>query len=128
MRYASGNMRPNRELLKGSTPILILTVLSEGPCHGYAVAREIERRTSHTLSLGEGSLYPALHGLERDGLIGGSWEIPLAGGPARKVYTLTETGQIELAKRRQSWREFVGAIEDVLSGSGTTPLPDPEAV
>lgn len=121
-------MRPDRELLKGSTPILILAVLSDGPRHGYAIAREIERRTGHALSLGEGSLYPTLHGLERDELLASSWETPSTGGPARKVYALTEAGQVELSKRRQSWREFVGAIEDVLGGSSSAGQPDPEPV
>ena len=104
------------ELLKGSTTTLILAVLREGPRHGYAIAREIERRSSEALKLGEGSLYPALRTLEADGLVSSSWEIQPS-GPARKVYALTDAGQAALAKRTESWREFVRAMESVLGGS-----------
>jgi PadR family transcriptional regulator PadR len=104
------------ELLKGNTPTLILSVLAGGPLHGYAIAREIERRSSEALKLGEGSLYPALRALEGEGLVSGSWEIQPS-GPARKVYALTDAGQAALARRTQSWREFVRAMESVLGGS-----------
>ncbi|MES2460627.1 MAG: helix-turn-helix transcriptional regulator [Armatimonadota bacterium] len=111
-------MRPERELLKGSTPTLILAVLENEPRHGYAIAREIERRSESTLSLGEGSLYPQLHALEKAGLIAGAWEMPPGGGPSRKVYTLTATGHSELVHRTRSWRDFVSAIEGVLKNGG----------
>lgn len=104
------------ELLKGNTPTLILSVLAGGPLHGYAIAREVERRSAEALKLGEGSLYPALRALEGEGLVSSSWEIQ-ASGPARKVYALTDAGQVALAKRTESWREFVRAIESVLGGS-----------
>ena len=103
------------ELLKGNTPTLLLAVLQEGPLHGYAIAREIERRSKDALQLGEGSLYPALRTLERDGLVVSRWE-PQPSGPARKVYELTEIGRAEIVKRTQSWREFVEAVENVIGG------------
>ncbi|HZO89349.1 MAG TPA: PadR family transcriptional regulator [Chthonomonadaceae bacterium] len=112
-------MRPRNtelgELLKGHTPTLLLAVLRDGPLHGYAIAREIERRSKEALRLGEGSLYPALRTLEQEGLIISRWETQPA-GPARKVYALTETGAAELIKRMRSWRDFVQAIEDVIGG------------
>jgi PadR family transcriptional regulator PadR len=101
------------ELLKGNTPTLILAVLEAGPSHGYAIAREIERRSRDALRLGEGSLYPALRALERDGLVASRWEVQPT-GPARKVYVLTEAGHAELAKRTRSWRQFAKAIENVI--------------
>ena len=104
------------ELLKGSTPTLILTILESGPLHGYGIAREIGRRSAELLRPGEGSLYPALRLLEGDGLIVGSWEIR-ASGPARKVYALTDAGRAELARRVRSWREFARAMESVLGGT-----------
>jgi PadR family transcriptional regulator PadR len=116
--YDLRTMRPERELLKGSTPTLILAVLEDAPRHGYAIVREIERRSASTLSLGEGSLYPQLHALEKAGLIAGNWEMPEGGGPSRKVYTLTESGQAELANRTRNWRDFVSAIEGVLKKEG----------
>ncbi len=108
------------ELLKGNTPTLILAVLAEGPRHGYAIAREIERRSRDALRLGEGSLYPALRVLESDGLVTSGWEIQ-PGGPARKVYSLTDAGRAELARRTRSWREFVAAIDAVLGGDRYAP-------
>jgi PadR family transcriptional regulator, regulatory protein PadR len=122
-------MKPDRELLKGSTPTLILAVLADAPRHGYAVAREIERRSGKMLSLGEGSLYPALHALERDGLIAGGWVQPPDGGASKKVYSLTDEGKAELARRMREFRGFVAAVEDVLgdvrSGGGGTPDVQP---
>lgn len=115
-RYPLRKMKPDRELLKGSTPTLILAVLSDAPRHGYAIAREIERRSGKTLTVGEGSLYPALHALERDGLIAGSWMQPPDGGASKKVYSLTESGTEELARRAREFRGFVSAVEDVLGG------------
>ena len=67
-------MSEQQELKKGSTPILILAVLAEGARHGYAIAREIERRSSDALSVGEGALYPALRALEREGLVQSEWQ------------------------------------------------------
>jgi PadR family transcriptional regulator PadR len=107
------------ELLKGNTPTLILAVLEEMPRHGYAIAREIERRSKDALSLGEGSLYPALRALETDGLVVSAWETQGGGGPARKVYSLTDAGRKELIKRTHSWRQFSRAIDDVLKGKGS---------
>jgi PadR family transcriptional regulator PadR len=103
------------ELLRGNTPTLILAVVTDGPRHGYAIAREIERRSSDALSLGEGSLYPALRTLEADGLVSSQWE-PQESGPARRVYSLTDAGRAELARRTRSWRDFVQAIDGVLGG------------
>ena len=101
------------ELLKGNTPTLILAVLSDGPLHGYGIAREIERRSEDALSLGEGSLYPALRSLERAEFVEGRWE-PQSSGPARKVYVLTDEGKAELARRERSWRAFSEAVDRVL--------------
>jgi PadR family transcriptional regulator, regulatory protein PadR len=103
------------ELLKGNTPTLILAVLADGPLHGYGIAREIERRSEALLSLGEGSLYPALRSLERAEFVESRWE-PQMSGPARKVYVLTEAGHAELARRERSWRQFSAAIDRVLPG------------
>lgn len=108
------------ELLKGNTPTLLMAVLRQGPLHGYAIAREIERRSNEALHLGEGSLYPALRTLERSGWVVCRWE-PQASGPARKVYELTEAGRAEMAARTRSWREFVEAIENVIGGQPHVP-------
>lgn len=105
------------ELLKGATPVLILAVLAEAPRHGYAIARAIEQRSQQALAVGEGSLYPLLHALERDGLITSAWVTPES-GPARKVYRLTAAGHTALAQRMDAWQQFSTAINRVLGGSG----------
>ncbi len=110
----NGNMKPDdQELKKGSTPLLILAVLQDRPSHGYAIAREIERRCSDALKVGEGALYPALRALERDGQVESAWETQ-ASGPARRIYTLTDTGAARLAASAQSWSRFSNAVNAVL--------------
>jgi PadR family transcriptional regulator PadR len=104
------------ELLKGNTPALLLSVLASGPAHGYAIAREVERRSSDALRLREGSLYPALRALEAEGLVTSAWE-PQPSGPARKVYSLSDAGRKELERRTRAWRAFVRAIDSVLGGA-----------
>ena len=106
-------MSDEQELKKGGTPILILAVLSGGPRHGYAIAREIERRSREALSVGEGALYPALRALEREGMVQSEWQTQPS-GPARRVYTLTEAGQAKLAASLRSWSRFSQAVNAVL--------------
>ena len=105
-----------RELLKGNTPTMILAVLGDGPLHGYAIARRIEERSGNALKFKEGTLYPALHALERQGFVASHWETA-GSGPARKVYTLTAAGHAELARRTATWRQFSTAINDVIGGN-----------
>ena len=102
-----------RELVKGDVPVLILTVLSQSACHGYAIAREIERQSECGLTLREGSLYPALRVLEQEEFVEGSWEIQ-SSGPARKVYRITKSGQLELVKRTQMWKQYAEMIGRIL--------------
>ena len=108
-------MENERELLKGNTQTLVLAVLRDAPRHGYAIAREIERRSENALQFKEGTLYPALHALEKAKFITGAWEHP-ASGPARKVYTLTHEGHKELDRRTRTWTRFVQSINSVLGG------------
>jgi PadR family transcriptional regulator PadR len=108
-------MDSERELLKGNTPTLVLAVLRDGPLHGYAIAREIERRSEAVLQFREGTLYPALHSLERQGWIAGEWELPQGGRP-RKVYTLTPAGHTVLEQRTKAWERFAGAVRGVITG------------
>lgn len=104
-----------RDLFKGDLPVLILAVLEDSPCHGYAIAREIERRSQGTLGVKEGALYPALRALESGGSIEGQWE-EQTGTPARKVYRLTQNGHGELERSATSWRAYARSFERVLGG------------
>ncbi len=109
-------MSSDAELKKGSTPILILAVLADGPRHGYAIAREITRRSADALSVGEGALYPALRALERQELVTSRWEMPVS-GPARKIYDLTDAGRAHLAAQVDAWRNLTEAISKVIGGN-----------
>ena len=116
-------MDAERELLKGNTPTLVLAVLRDGPLHGYAIAREIERRSGDALRCKEGTLYPALHALERDGLIGGEWRRE-AGERDRKIYAITPAGAAALEERTRTWERFAAAVHRVIAGNA--PATDDE--
>ncbi len=113
------NANPAQDYLKGGLALLILATLEGSPAHGYALARTIEQRTENALQLREGTLYPALHSLERDGLIQSAWETP-PGGRERKVYTLTSSGKKKLTEWSDGWQQFVQAVGRVLSPDPTT--------
>src|SRR5437870_11870289 len=108
-------MDTERELLNGNTPTLGLAVLKDGPLHGYGIARAIEQRSGNALKFKEGTLYPALHALERDGAIRGEWH-RADGTRERKVYTITPAGLAQLERRTRTWTEFATAIYQVIGG------------
>lgn len=109
-----------RTLSKNDIPLLVLSVLSEQPSHGYSIAREVERRSQELFQLKEGTLYPVLRGLEQDELIAGEWQT-LETGPARKVYKLTEKGQTELARRVTEWTAYQERINAFIGGKPNAP-------
>ena len=113
-----------RELLKGNSPMLVLAVLAQEPRHGYAIAREIERRSQGALRCREGTLYPVLHALERDGLVAAAWE-RAANGKERRVYRITEKGAAALVERQSAWERFTQGVRQVVEDA--TPAPSPKA-
>lgn len=102
-----------RELLRGNTPTMILAVLRDGPQHGYAIVREVNRRTGDAFQFKQGTLYPVLYTLEQDGLIVGQWQ-HLERERPRKVYTITDAGHAELARKLKAWDTFTKAMERVV--------------
>jgi DNA-binding PadR family transcriptional regulator len=106
-------MAVRAEELKGHLDALILAVVSAAPLHGYAIIEELKVRSGGALALPEGTVYPALHRLERGGLLASSWST--ADGRRRRVYKLTARGRRELGARRASWREFASTVEAVLA-------------
>jgi PadR family transcriptional regulator PadR len=104
------------DLLQGTLDLLILKTLTWGPAHGYAIARWIEQLTGKVLSVGEGSLYPALHRLEERDWVVGTWERSETGRRTR-VYRLTPKGRAQLKAESCSWKEFVAAVSKVLDAS-----------
>jgi PadR family transcriptional regulator, regulatory protein PadR len=93
---------------------LVLGLLQDEGLHGYEIARRIREVSEKSLQVAEGRLYPALHKLELDGLIQAEW-IPQGGKPPRKVYSLTEAGQVELAKQKKAWYAFSESVDAILT-------------
>jgi PadR family transcriptional regulator, regulatory protein PadR len=101
------------ETLKGHLDSLILAVVAAGPAHGYAIIEELKRRSGGTFTLPEGTVYPALHRLERAGLLESGWSAST--GRKRRVYKLTRRGRRQLEARKSEWRDFARAIDAVLA-------------
>ncbi len=98
--------------LKGSLPLLILAILEDGPNHGYRIAKRIKHDSQGVLDFREGTLYPTLHGLEKDGLIAGRKQT--TSGCPRKYYSLTDAGRAALQERQDEWQNFMTAVNRVL--------------
>jgi DNA-binding PadR family transcriptional regulator len=101
------------EELKGHLDGLILSVVSRESLHGYAVIEALKARSHGDLALPEGTVYPALHRLEADGLLKSEWST--ASGRRRRVYSITRRGEKELGASRERWRLFASTIEAVLA-------------
>jgi transcriptional regulator len=106
------------ELLQGTLDMLILKTLLFGPAHGHGIATSIRQTTSDVLVVEHGSLYPALHRLQRDGFISSKWETAPDKNRELKFYRLTAAGRRQLSKQQSKWDELVRAI-----GSVMKPLP-----
>jgi PadR family transcriptional regulator PadR len=102
----------NAETLKGHLDLLLLAAVDEGPAHGYAIAEVLRARSGRTFDLPEGTLYPALHRLERAALLTSRWSEH--GGRRRRVYQLTAKGHRALAKRQSEWTAFAHAVNAVI--------------
>ena len=96
------------EALKGHLDLLLLAVLSEGPAHGYAVIESLRNRSGGTFDLPEGTIYPALHRLEHQGLLHSSWSEDST--RRKRIYQLTSKGKQTFAIRQAEWQKFSKAI------------------
>ncbi|HEV2130436.1 MAG TPA: PadR family transcriptional regulator [Longimicrobiaceae bacterium] len=104
------------EMLRGTLDVLILKTLSWGPAHGYAEASWIEQVTDDALRVEEGSLYPALHRLEKRGWIESEWGLSENNRRAR-YYRLTDEGQRQLRAEASTWARFADAVGKVLEST-----------
>lgn len=100
-------------LLKGTLDVLILETLSRGPLHGYGVSRWIRETTGEEFKIEEGAMYPALHRLEKKGLLESEWGVTDTGREA-KLYRLSDAGRRELESGVSTWRRYVAAMRRVL--------------
>jgi transcriptional regulator len=105
----------DRELKKGSAELLVLALLEARPRHGYEISKLIESRSAGRLRFHIASLYPLLYRLEERGWLRGRW-VERAGQRRRRFYRLTAQGRAVLAAQRESWREFVLAVDLVTGG------------
>ncbi|WP_139990644.1 PadR family transcriptional regulator [Paenibacillus paridis] len=105
-------MKINKELMKGSTVILILTLLERKEMYGYEMTKEIERSSSGVFTFKEGTLYPILHTLELEQLVESYWNEE--GGRKRKYYRITERGRGQLEEKKQEWTLFRTTVDRVI--------------
>ena len=102
------------ELLQGTLDMLILRTLLFGPAHGHQIAKHIQSTTADVLQVEHGSLYPALHRLERRGWVASKWEIAKARNREFKYYRLTPVGKRQLIAEESKWRQLTGAIARIM--------------
>jgi transcriptional regulator len=104
------------EVLQGTLDVLILKTLSWGPAHGYDIARWLQHVTDDALRIEEGSLYPALHRLEKRGDVESRWGLSENNRRA-KFYRLTARGRSQLRRETSSWSAFAAAVATVLTST-----------
>ena len=108
--------KADKNLLSGSTTLLVLSLLSSGDKYGYEMIAELEARSDHTFTLKEGTLYPILHTLEKDGAVK-SYEKEAPTGRMRKYYRITRKGLRLLDEKKEEWVEFTHTVNAILAGT-----------
>ena len=111
-------MRP--DLVRGNLDLLLLVIVGDGAGHGYAIIEELRQRSGGEIDLPEGTVYPALHRLERAGLLASSWDT--SSGRRRRSYRVTPQGKKAATVKRQELSAFMMAVQRVIEG------PTPGAV
>lgn len=109
-------MKISKELMKGSTVILILTLLNRKDMYGYEMTKEMETHTDGVFTLKEGTLYPILHTLESDRLVEAYWNEK--DGRKRKYYRITKNGRDELGLKMKEWTLFRNTVDRVIGEAG----------
>jgi PadR family transcriptional regulator, regulatory protein PadR len=106
-------IRSQTDALRGSLDLLVLKTLSLKPTHGWGISQRINQLSKGTLDVNQGSLYPALQRLEKDGLIASEWDTTDNNRRAR-YYRLTAAGRRALSDERESWKKFAAGLDAVL--------------
>ena len=107
-------MKADKSLLSGSTALLVLALLSSGDKYGYEMIAALEEKSDHTFTLKEGTLYPILHTLEREGAVS-AYEKAASSGRTRKYYHITQVGLRLLDHKRAEWSSFRHMVDAILS-------------
>lgn len=105
-------MKYSKELLKGSTGTLVLSVLESADMYGYRIIRELEIRSENAFEMSEGTLYPILHALEKEKMLESYWRE--VDGRRRKYYHITKRGKKELDAKKEEWKSFSTNVSKVL--------------
>jgi len=108
-------MAPKSDLLQGTLDLLILRTLAKGSMHGWGISLQIQQISQEVLQINQGSLYPALHRLEQQGLIEAEWGNSENNRQA-KFYQLTREGRKQLTEETRNWERLSGAVARVLAG------------
>ena len=112
--YWSDSMKINKELMKGSTSILILSLLEQKDMYGYQITQELKEKSENIFTLKEGTLYPMLHGLENEAAIESYWQDG-DNGKRRKYYRITPSGKSLLTEKKQEWQAYSNAVNRVIA-------------
>ena len=112
-------MQFSKKLIGSTTTTLLLAVLAEKERHGYGIVQRVDQLSKGAFQWREGTIYPALHRLEKQGFIVGDWE-PGESGRQRRVYAITPLGKDQLSQQRQEWSLFSSTVNRVLKGCHAT--------
>ena len=107
-------MNIDRELLRGSTNLLVLSILEEEDMYGYQMIKKLKMKSENVFEFQEGTLYPILHKLEADGAISSYWDE--SASKRRKYYSITENGRKQLNTKKQEWELFSTKVNQVIGG------------
>jgi PadR family transcriptional regulator, regulatory protein PadR len=108
--------KPSLELLQGTLDLLVLRILASGPQHGWGIAQKLQVLSDDALRVNQGSLYPALYRLEREGWIAAEWGASENNRKAR-FYRLTKSGRRQLEAETDSWTRMAAAVARVLESA-----------
>jgi transcriptional regulator len=109
--------KQKNDILQGTLALLVLKTLQQGPMHGWGITLHIQQISNEVLRVEEGSLYPALHRMEQEGLISAEWGVSENTRRAR-YYKLTADGRKQLAEEEKNWRRLTEAVASVLNFAG----------
>mgnify|MGYP004713706921 FL=1 len=108
-------MGVNKELMKGSTSLLILSLLESEDMYGYMIVQKLKKKSEDVFDLKEGTLYPMLHSLENSGAVSSYW-LESEDGRKRKYYKLEKKGAMLLEEKKQEWQLYMGSVNKVIGG------------
>lgn len=111
-------MNISKELTKGSSALLVLSVIAEKDMYGYQIIKEIEEKSEKVFYFKEGTLYPILHSFEKEGYVSSFWNVSEQ-GRKRKYYKITDKGRKALSKSKNEWKSYSSAVEKVINSSAS---------